>query len=52
MSIRPVGLVKIKVKLHQQAFRQNFENGKNAKIWFLFARPLKMFFSRTTQQNS
>ena len=25
---------------------------KNAKIWFLFARQLKRFFSKTTQQNS
>ena len=39
---------KIMVKLHLQAFRQNFEYEKNAKIWFLFTRPLKIFFSKTT----
>ena len=25
---------------------------KNAKIWFLFTRPLKIFFSKTTKENS
>ena len=40
------------MKLQLQAFGQNFENWKMPKIWILFARPLKIFFSKTAQQNS
>ena len=40
------------MKLQLQAFWQNFENWKMPKIWILFARPLKIFFSKTAQQNS
>ena len=47
---RPSDFFKIIVKLYLQAFWQNLEN---AKIWFLFTmftRPLKIFFSKTTEQ--
>ena len=30
----------------------NMEKWKNAKILFLFTRPLKIFFYKTTEQNS
>ena len=44
---RPFLFVKIIVKLRLRAFWQNFENGKMQK---LFTRPLKIIFSKTTQQ--
>ena len=38
------------VKLHLQAFWQNFEYGKMQKFG-LFSRPLKIFFFKTTHDN-
>ena len=39
------------VKLHLQAFGRTL-NMEKCKIWFLFTRPFKIFFSKTTKQNA
>ena len=51
VSIRPVGLVSSSVGslCHTHAILAELEY-KSAKIWFLFTRALKIFFSETTQQ--
>ena len=49
---RPSSFVKIILKFYPQTFWRNFENVQNTKILVLVTRTLKIFSSKTAEQNS